>query len=277
MNDGRMKLSEPESSKGRKPARAGGRSSRTLARPIVLGGVLLSGGLLAAACNAAPNSTYRGPARPSSQQPSARQAAATSRRITLGVAHVARLGPVLVTSTGHTLYLFSPDKQRMATCATKAGCTAAWPPLDVGTGRSGPFAGTGLRTGLLGTIKAPDGELQVTYNRWPLYTFSGDTGPGQAKGQGVVAFGGRWSAVTPLGRAVNTSTPVTAGTPPTTQPAPPTTQPAPPTTQPAPPTTQPAPPTTQPAPPTTSGIPQGGGGDGDGDNNGAPSDGDGNI
>jgi hypothetical protein len=33
-----------------------------------------------------------------------------------------------------------------------------------------------------GTVKDAGGNLEVTYNHWPLYTFSGDSGPGVAGG-----------------------------------------------------------------------------------------------
>ena len=95
------------------------------------------------------------------------------------------LGTVLVTARGRTLYLFSPDQQKKVTCA--GSCQRAWPPLDV-TGK--PAAGRGIRASLLGTVKAPNGKTQVTYNHWPLYTFVGDSRAGEASGQGLFAFGG---------------------------------------------------------------------------------------
>jgi len=57
---------------------------------------------------------------------------------------------------------------------------------------------------MLGTAKAPSGT-QVTYGQWPLYTFSGDTGAGQANGQGIKSFGGVWHPVAPSGQPVSSS------------------------------------------------------------------------
>jgi predicted lipoprotein with Yx(FWY)xxD motif len=55
---------------------------------------------------------------------------------------------------------------------------------------------------MLGTIKRGDGSTQVTYNRHPLYYYSGDSGPGQQNGQGLNAFGALWYVVAPAGSAV---------------------------------------------------------------------------
>ena len=58
---------------------------------------------------------------------------------------------------------------------------------------------------MLSTIKGPSGALYITYAGWPLYTFSGDSGPGRAKGQGIVSFGGTWETLTPAGTPVTTT------------------------------------------------------------------------
>ncbi|MGH9073051.1 MAG: hypothetical protein ACRDZQ_02870, partial [Acidimicrobiales bacterium] len=100
--------------------------------------------------------------------------------------------------------------------------------------------------------------------------FAGDSGPGQAKGQGLDTFGGGWAAVTAAGRAAGSGVPPASSTPSTAATSGGYGYATPPATSP------PAPATTQPAP-KASGIPQGNGGDGDGDNNGGPSDGDGNL
>ena len=56
-------------------------------------------------------------------------------------------------------------------------------------------AGAGV-TGKLGTIKRSDGSTQATFNGHPLYTYVGDTAPGQAKGNGINLSGGVWHEVT---------------------------------------------------------------------------------
>ncbi len=93
-------------------------------------------------------------------------------------AEVSGLGTVLVDSEGMTVYLYTPDEGTTSTCY--GGCEAAWPPV-VAEGK--PTAGEGAMSSALGTTKRKDGTEQVTYNGHPLYTFSGDTAPGEAIGQ----------------------------------------------------------------------------------------------
>src|SRR6266540_3982916 len=107
------------------------------------------------------------------------------------------LGRVLVNSKGHTLYLFKRDKSGKSLC--KASCPKFWPPLL----RHGKLtAGSGVKASLLGTTRRSNGSLQVTYNKHPLYTYILDKKAGQTKGEGVLAFGAKWYAVSARGRAV---------------------------------------------------------------------------
>jgi predicted lipoprotein with Yx(FWY)xxD motif len=50
-------------------------------------------------------------------------------------------------------------------------------------------------TGHLGTITRADGSIQETYNGHPLYTYVGDSGPGQAHGNKLDLNGGYWYVV----------------------------------------------------------------------------------
>ena len=61
-------------------------------------------------------------------------------------------------------------------------------------------AGSGV-TGTLGTITRPDGSTQAAYDGHPLYTYAGDSAPGQAKGNGLNVSGGVWHEVTVSGGA----------------------------------------------------------------------------
>jgi predicted lipoprotein with Yx(FWY)xxD motif len=178
-----------------------------------------------------------------------------------------RLGKILVNSRGRTLYLFKKDSGTKSACF--GACATAWPPL-----RSGhkPTVGRGAKASLVGTTKRSDGKAQVTYNGHPLYTFIMDEKPGDTKGEGFTAFGGRWFVVSPAGKQVSKRARKSASgasSPPAPAPA---ATPAPPARTPAP-TSTPAP-----KPPSaTNGIPQNNGGDQDSDNNGGPDDGDGGV
>jgi len=123
--------------------------------------------------------------------------ATSARTATVKIAH-SRLGKILVDSRGRTLYVLSADSARKSTCF--GACAQNWPPLRASRR---PTVGRGLRASKIGTIRRRDGKPQVTYNRHPLYRFVGDTRAGQTHGQGIVAFGGRWSVVSPAGRPVH--------------------------------------------------------------------------
>jgi predicted lipoprotein with Yx(FWY)xxD motif len=107
------------------------------------------------------------------------------------------LGAILVNSRGHTLYLFRKDRANKSSCA--GSCASVWPPLIV---HGKPTAGPNVNSSMLGTTRRSDGRLQATYNKHPLYAFSVDKLAGQTKGEGQLAFGARWFAVSARGIAV---------------------------------------------------------------------------
>jgi predicted lipoprotein with Yx(FWY)xxD motif len=123
------------------------------------------------------------------------------------------LGRVLVNSKGHTLYLFRKDRNGKSSCS--GSCAKFWPPL---LHHGKPTAGSGVKASLLGTTRRNNGSLQVTYNKHPLYTYTLDRKAGQTKGEGILAFGARWYAVSANGRAVVKMPPVTTTTTTTTYP-----------------------------------------------------------
>ena len=120
-------------------------------------------------------------------------------RITVDVAHVGKLGTILVTNKGFALYMFEPDAARRVTCT--GGCATAWPPLLARKGET-IVAGPGVRQNLIGTDPNPGGGRVVTYRGWPLYTYLGDAGPGRAAGQGSDDDGGYWFVMRPSGQIV---------------------------------------------------------------------------
>ncbi len=94
---------------------------------------------------------------------------------------------VLTNADGLTLYWFVPDTPAASKCT--GSCTAYWPPVA-----GPPRARPGI-TGTLGTIKRPGGGVQATYDGHPLYTYIGDGGPGQARGNNLDLNGGLWYEV----------------------------------------------------------------------------------
>jgi predicted lipoprotein with Yx(FWY)xxD motif len=100
---------------------------------------------------------------------------------------------VLTNAQGFTLYWFAPDTSTTSKC--NGTCATFWPPVK------GPAtAGTGV-TGKLATITRADGSTQATYDGHPLYTYKGDTAPGQDKGNNLNIEGGLWHDVTVSGAA----------------------------------------------------------------------------
>src|SRR5881397_254745 len=107
------------------------------------------------------------------------------------VARNASLGAILVNPQGRTLYYFVPERGGTVVCTGQ--CTSVWPPSLTGNPSAPAAAGV---SGQLGVVGLAGGE-QITYNRWPLYTFAGDMQAGQTNGQGVFGFGGKWFVATP--------------------------------------------------------------------------------
>jgi predicted lipoprotein with Yx(FWY)xxD motif len=105
---------------------------------------------------------------------------------------------VLTNSKGFTVYSFALDTPAKSNC--NGTCAANWPPVK------GSVTAPGV-TGTFGTIKRSDGSTQATFNGHPLYTFTADTSPGQAKGNGLTAFGGVWHEDTTSGSAAPASSP----------------------------------------------------------------------
>jgi predicted lipoprotein with Yx(FWY)xxD motif len=99
---------------------------------------------------------------------------------------------LLTDAKGLTLYWFAPDSPNKSVCY--GSCAAYWPPV-AGNASAGPGV-----TGTIATIKRTDGTTQATYDGHPLYTYVGDSAPGQEGGNNLNLNGGLWHIV-----------PVTAG------------------------------------------------------------------
>ena len=151
--------------------------------------VLMAAALLAAACGS--SSPGSGGTSGTSSSPASSGSALKTTQIS-GVT-------VLTNAKGFTLYWFVPDTSTKSNC--NGSCAQIWPPVK------GPAtAGSGV-TGKLGTITRSDGSTQATYDGHPLYTYTADTAPGQANGNGINASGGVWHEVTASGAAAPASSP----------------------------------------------------------------------
>jgi predicted lipoprotein with Yx(FWY)xxD motif len=120
-------------------------------------------------------------------------AARWSRAATVQLRHTS-LGNILVSGSGRTLYEFTRDHANKSSCAGISGCSAVWPSLKAS---HRPTAGSGVKASLLSSHGG-----QVTYAGHPLYTYSGDSGPGETFYVGAKQFGGTWYAVNSSGGTV---------------------------------------------------------------------------
>jgi predicted lipoprotein with Yx(FWY)xxD motif len=115
------------------------------------------------------------------------------------------LGTILVDGKGRTVYEFANDRSSASTCT--AACAAQW--LFVPAPGSLPGSLPGV-TGRLGTTTRPEGTHQLTVAGHPVYTFVGDSAPGQTNGQGIILNGGLWTAASAAGAPVTNPSPAGA-------------------------------------------------------------------
>ena len=167
------------------PAGSTGRSAELLALLAVA-----AAAAVLAACSSSATSSASGSSSP------AAATAGSLKTATIGGA------TVLTNAKGFPLYSFAPDTPTKSNC--NGTCAQNWPPV------TGPATAAGV-TGTFGTIKRSDGSVQATFDGHPLYTFVGDTAPGQAKGNGLNAAGGLWHEVTTSGTAPASSSSLGSG------------------------------------------------------------------
>lgn len=122
-------------------------------------------------------------------------------------AQVTALGMILVDGKGRTIYEFANDKDSRSTC--EAVCAATWPYVPAPASLPTSLPGV---AGKIGTTTRDDGTRQLTVAGHPVYTFVGDSTPGQTNGQGLNLNGGVWNVVSPVGAPVTNSSPAGAST-----------------------------------------------------------------
>jgi predicted lipoprotein with Yx(FWY)xxD motif len=128
---------------------------------------------------------------------SADQRAAAAAAPTVKIFIVSGYGKVLANAAGRPLYLLTNEKPGVIKCT--GSCTKRWKPLVV---KGKPTAGAGTKASLLGTVRRSDGTSQVTYNKHPLYAYSGQ---GLASGVGLKSAGGTWYLVSAAGKAITST------------------------------------------------------------------------
>ena len=136
---------------------------------------------------AAPPPSSSPAASPSASPVASPSARGVGTSVKVGSRVVSGIGTVLDNARGFTLYHLTTDSSNKTTCT--GGCSQVWPPLLSPNGTLPASPGV---MGAFGTLKRPDGTIQITFNGMPLYTYAGDSGPGQSNGQGI---GGVWFAV----------------------------------------------------------------------------------
>jgi predicted lipoprotein with Yx(FWY)xxD motif len=90
-------------------------------------------------------------------------------------ANVSGVGRVVVDGKGRTVYILTSSRMKNVPCTDASGCTGVWPPVT------------------------------ATYKGWRVYEYTGDTGSGQANGQGLKSFGGTWYVLNSSGQPVKQS------------------------------------------------------------------------
>jgi len=136
-------------------------------------------------------------------------ALAAARPPTVKAAQISGFGKLLTTSSGLTLYHYTDEGRGKIDC--KGACVKLWPPLLV-KNIAKPTAGPGVAASKLGTIRRPDGGIQVTYNGLALYRYAPDRKAGDVLGQGVEHA---WYVISPAGKIVRrTAAQPPAATPP---------------------------------------------------------------
>jgi len=161
---------------------------------------ILSITLIIVACG---SSSTTGSSSSSGSTPTTAPTSSTSIVKTASVTVNGKSETILTNAQGMTLYYFKPDTATKAACT--GTCAGIWPPL-LFTSSGSPTSATPL-SGTLSVVTDANGK-QVEYNGHPLYTYSKDTAPGQANGEG---FKGNWFVATPILSGAPQSTPTPSG------------------------------------------------------------------
>ncbi len=155
--------------------------------------------MIVAACGSSTTGTGGTPTSGNTPAPAATTPSSSSSLVNTATATVKGASTMILTDAkGLTLYYFTADSATKSACT--GSCAQNWPPL-LSTG-SGTSTSTATLPGTLSVVTTANGN-QVTYNGHLLYTFSGDSAPGQTNGEGLF---GKWFVCTPTLAAGSGST-----------------------------------------------------------------------
>jgi predicted lipoprotein with Yx(FWY)xxD motif len=133
--------------------------------------------------------------------PVANPVAGPARNTGLIMAMPSKLGPVVTDDYMMTLYRFDGDSPKPSRTTCTDACSTQWPPVLTDGHLS---IDTSIPKNLVGTLKRPDGSMQLTLAGWPLYRFAGEAAEGTLNGEGV---NGTWYAAAPDGSKAGTGKP----------------------------------------------------------------------
>lgn len=122
------------------------------------------------------------------------------------VKRLPRVGEVLVNGKGFALYAFVPNKNGSAGCT--GGCAGTWPPIMLNI-EMAIDTSPELEESLVSTESDPEhhevGDRVVKFAGHVLHSYTGDTSPGVASGEGTESYGGHWYVISPSGKLITSA------------------------------------------------------------------------
>lgn len=91
------------------------------------------------------------------------------------------LGSYLVNETGFALYYYQNDSSVYGMSTCDGDCAKVWLPFYI----ENLTLPESLNSFNFATIERADGSKQTTFKSWPLYLYSGDSSPGDFRGNGL--------------------------------------------------------------------------------------------
>jgi predicted lipoprotein with Yx(FWY)xxD motif len=123
---------------------------------------------------------------------SAKSTAATPVAPLLQSANIPGWPGVLENDASRSLYVLSVESGGTIKCTGK--CATTWLPVLVTPSTTSIAVGAGVK-GTIGFVARGSSAKQVTFNKYPVYTYTGDSGPNQSNGEDIPADGGTWTLV----------------------------------------------------------------------------------